>query len=193
LGWKITLIVIAFNVAIILLGRSRDHEAWIGLWLFLAPLSIFQVFPDWFLVEQLGTLLFPDTGGPFVGPVPVFMAGMWTIPLFFILHIGLRTSQQLDRRSAYWFVGIFSAILFLGSEALLWKLPIWEAVNVLTIAHVGLYLVVPEILLGLTAFWMYDAIRHRGVGSRIAGAFLVSMTYLGSLGFFYILIEQILT
>ena len=50
---------------------------------FLALVSIFQVLPDWVLADLVGTLRFPDNGGPRVDDViPLAMAAMWVAPLF---------------------------------------------------------------------------------------------------------------
>jgi hypothetical protein len=150
-------------------------------------LSILQIFPDWFLSSQLDVLVFPNTGGPFIGTVPLFMAGMWTIPLLLIVYIGRRVPPPY----ANWAVIAVSAILFLGSEATLWVLPVWYAQHVTQIFHVAIYLIAPEILLGLYTFYAAEWVREKSLGYRLGAAFTVMITYLGNVSLFYLIIEKV--
>jgi hypothetical protein len=54
-----------------------------------------------------------------------------------------------------WLVTVLSALIFLGSEATLRSIPIWQAQNVQQNAHIGVYLIVPEIFLGIFVYLAY--------------------------------------
>lgn len=76
LGWRLLALVVLHNVALPAAGGVRGDRQWGVLWAFLVPLSAFQVVPDAFLATVLGSLDFPETGGPRVLGVPLAMAGM---------------------------------------------------------------------------------------------------------------------
>jgi hypothetical protein len=68
------------------LARAYGRRDWLALWAFLVPVSVFQVLPDWLLAELVGTLRFPDIGGPRLDDaMTLVMAGMWVPPLFLTL------------------------------------------------------------------------------------------------------------
>jgi hypothetical protein len=156
------------------------------------PLSLLQIFPDWFLSAVLGVLVFPDTGSPRVGDVPLFMGGLWIIPLFIIVLLGRRVQVRFTKNLAILAVCIASAVLFLGSEAVLWLIPIWYAHGVTMIAHVAIYLIVPEILLGLFTFLAFETFHTDMIWHRLGAAFTVMVIYLGNLCFFYLIIEHLI-
>ena len=65
---------------------NRDHTKLHSQFTFAATLSVFQVVPDLFLDAVLGTLHFPEDGCPrLFGHVSLYMAGMWTIPILWVL------------------------------------------------------------------------------------------------------------
>jgi len=187
LGWRIFSAILLYNLLIPFVAYRLRYTAWMRMWQFLLPLSLLQIFPDWFLSQVLGVLNFPDTGAPFIGTVPLFMGGMWIIPLFVILYLGQRFPKQ---NSAM--VIISSAVFFLAAEATLWTLPIWTAQNVTQVYHIAVYLIVPEILLGLTTFWVYLYVKDRSLLFRLGGAFIVTVTYLGNVALFYLLVEKVI-
>jgi hypothetical protein len=188
-GVRLFLLVVFYNMALPLAAHQLGHRRWIRIWLFLVPLSAFQVLPDAFLAERLGALVFPDLGGPRLGPVPAAMAGLWTIPLFLVLYLGERCLAEGSRRTALVAVAVASAALFVGAEATLWAVPIWYAQGVHTVAHVALYVVVPEILLGLAAFLAYEEMAGRHPLLQVLAAFCISSFYLGTLGISHLLVE----
>lgn len=192
IGVRILSLVILYNLLLPFMAILRNHPEWLDLWLFLVPLSVFQIFPDWFLSDALGVITFPDTGAPRMGPIPIFMAGMWIIPLFIIVWIGIRLEQQRASGSANLAVAVVTAILFFGAEATLWRIPIWQAQAVTTIFHIGIYLMIPEILLGVHTFWAYKWSVNRSRWQKVWAAFLVMLLYIGALSFFYLIVEKIL-
>ena len=180
LGWRLLGLVVVYSVALPLIGRARGHDEWVPLWGFLALVSLFQVIPDAFLASVLGTLNFPETGGPRLGLLPLAMAGMWTIPLW----ITVFTARQLDGgslRRGLWIAALVCGIVLVSSEATLWAVPIWEAVGVTTVGHVAVYVIVPEILLGAVTYLAYMNTRDQSWAVKLAAAGLVSLVYLGAL------------
>ncbi len=191
-GQRVSGLVLLYNVALPLVAWRRGHPEWLKLWLFLVPLSALQVFPDWFLADPLGVIEFPDTGALRIGPIPAFMAGLWTIPLFIIVLLGRRIAAQSTRNAALVAVALASVLLFVGSEATLWVIPIWHARNVTMVARVAVYLIVPEIILGLSTFLAFESSLHRSIWHKLSGAFVVMLIYLGGLCFFYLVVERLL-
>ncbi|HQP31165.1 MAG TPA: hypothetical protein PLB81_07540 [Deltaproteobacteria bacterium] len=191
-GPRLSALVIGYNLALPIAGLRRGYPEWVRLWLFLLPLSILQIFPDWFLAAQLNVLVFPDTGSIRIGAVPAFMGGLWVIPLFITVYLGQRLAERTTRNYVILAVCLSSFLLFVGSETVLWAVPIWYARDVTTVAHVALYLIVPEILFGLSAFLAYEASRGRAVWFRLGAAFTVMIIYLGNLCFFYFVMETLL-
>ncbi len=90
--------------------------------------------------------MFPDVGGPRIDTVNASMAGMWTIALFPVVFLGLRVEARSGRRAALAAVAVATFVVFVGSEAVAWGIPIWHAQNVAMVG--GVYVVIPEILLG---------------------------------------------
>jgi hypothetical protein len=189
LGIRILTLVIIYNIALPVLAQLSDYPQVKNLWIFLLPLSILMIFSDWFLAEKLNIIVFPKTGSPFIGPIPIFMAGMWMIPLFLILYIGDQVKKSRGKTQALITVAVLALIVFVSSEATLWALPIWYAQNVTQIAHVALYVIVPEIILGLSAYLAYQMAERTIWPIRLLYAFTIMLIYLGSLNLFYLIIE----
>ncbi len=91
-GIRMLFLVIIYNLAILLYGGWRKYDDWSNLWVFAFILSIFQVFPDWFLSAQLNILVFPEDGLAKIGTVSGYMAGLWTIPIFLNRNGSVRPS-----------------------------------------------------------------------------------------------------
>lgn len=192
LGHVVFGLVLLYNLMVPIAAKSAGHDEVFRLWLFLVPLSAFQVLPDYFLADVIGVLVFPEIGFPQFGPVSAFMAGMWTIPLFVIVFVSRRIEARQGRQAGLLWAALLSFLIFVGSEATLWRLSIWHAENVHMTAHVAWYVVLPEVLLGLSTFLAFDLLGKRAVVWRILGALAVSAFYLGNLGLSYLLIERIL-
>jgi hypothetical protein len=192
IGQRLCALVIVYNIMVPVVALLRRHHDWLAIWLFVFPLSLLQIFPDLFLSSVLGVIVFPDTGSPRVGDVPLFMGGLWIIPLFIIVLLGRRVQVRFTKNLAILAVCIASAVLFLGSEAVLWLIPIWYAHGVTVIAHVAIYLIVPEILLGLFTFLAFETFHIDMIWYRLGAAFTVMVIYLGNLCFFYLIIEHLI-
>lgn len=191
-GVRMLVLVILYNLALPLAGLLRHYDDWVELWLFSFVLSLFQIFPDWFLSAQLDILVFPEDGLFKIGTVSGYMGGLWTIPIFLIVYTGMAVQRRLSEKHAYGAVACVSLLIFGGSEQTLWLLSSWYAKNVTMIGHTAIYILVPEILLGLAAFYCFEKIRGKSHWLKIPFAFLVMQFYLGSAAFFYFLIEKVL-
>jgi hypothetical protein len=180
-GWGVFLAVVAYNVALPLTARAVGRRDWLALWAFLLPLSVFQVAPDWFLAGELGTLVFPDVGGPRLGDeIQLAMAGMWVAPLFAAL--------ALARGSAARAAGL-ALLIFLGSEIAAPVLDLWEPRQATEVAGVALYVLPPEAALGWAAMVAFTLTRTRGVAARIGAAAAVATFYTGALALSWFLTE----
>lgn len=191
-GVRFFALVVVYNLAVPLAGWWRGHLDWIQLWLFSFLLSLFQVFPDWFLSAQLNVLAFPADGLFKIGTVSGYMGGLWTIPIFLIVYTGGFIKTRFSEKSAYPAVAVVSLLIFGGSEQTLWMLSSWYAKDVLMVGHVAVYILVPEILLGLAAFFSFQQVKDKSLGTKLVSAFLVMQFYLGSASFFYFLVEKVL-
>lgn len=191
-GWRMLAIVIVYNTLIPFGGYLLGHTEWVKIWMFVMPLSVFQLLPDWFLSAQLGVLSFPNDGSPMIGTVPLYMAGLWSIPLFIIVYVGLRVEEEHSAWETQLAVLITSFVLFVGAEATMWALPSWSAQNVLTISSVAVYIVVPELLLGSSSYIIYAMIRHYGHVLKLFWSYIVMALYLGNACVFYLIIEVVL-
>jgi hypothetical protein len=74
----------------------------------------------------------------------------------------------------------------------MWLIPSWSAVNVTLIGHIAVYLLVPEIILGLSAYLAYETIKTHSHWLKIPAAFLIMVLYTGGLSIFYFLVEKII-
>jgi hypothetical protein len=191
IGIRMLALVIIYNLIMPLWGLIRKDRDLINLWMFALILSLLQVFPDWFLSQQLKVLVFPDDGCFKIGTVSGYMAGLWAIPVFIIVFIGERIYVRYSKKAAYALVALISLIIFIGSEQTLWMLPSWYAQNVRMIGHVAVYIIVPEILLGLAAYFAYQHVTKLSHWYKFPAAFSVMLFYLGSAAFFYFLLEKI--
>jgi hypothetical protein len=192
IGIRMLSLVIIYNLIMPLWGLIRRDRNLINLWLFSLILSLLQVFPDWFLSRQLNVLVFPDDGCFKIGTVSGYMAGLWAIPVFIIVFIGERVYVRYSKQAAYAAVALISLVIFAGSEQTLWMLPSWHAQNVQMIGHIAVYIIVPEILLGLAAYFAYQHVTKLSHWYKFPAAFSVMLFYVGSAAFFYFLIETII-
>ena len=190
-GVKLFILVIVYNIVMAGYGILKKDSEWYGIWLFSFILSIFQVFPDWIIADILKAIVFPEDGLFKIGSVSGYMAGLWAIPMFLIIFIAEKISSRISRPAAYIAAGIIAFLIFFMSEQTVWLIPSWYAVNVSMIGFSAVYILVPEIILGLGAYRCYEEIRGRSHWIKIPAAFLVMLLYTGSVVFFYFLVERI--
>ncbi|MEV7396275.1 hypothetical protein [Aeromicrobium sp. NPDC092404] len=181
-GWAVLLCVIGYVAGLLLACRPSDHRDLFALAGFLTFVSIFQVLPDWVLADLIGTLRFPDTGGPRVDDViPLAMAAMWVAPLF----VALALAAGRPRRAA-----LLAAVIFFGAELLAPTLGLWEPVgDTHRVLGVAAYVVPAEAALGWAAATAFAQVRHTSLVTKLAAALAVSTFYLGALVLSHFLID----
>lgn len=181
-GWAVLLLLVSYVAGLLWATRHSGRRELVDLAGFLLLVSVFQVLPDWVLADVLGTLRFPDTGGPRVDDtISLSMALMWVPPLFMALALaGLRPGRS----------GLFAGAVFLGAEALAPVLELWEPIGDTTrVLGVAVYVLPPEVALGWAAAVAFAATRRRSWGVRTAAALAVSTFYLGALVLSYFVID----
>lgn len=181
-GWAVLACVVGYNVALPVVARAVGRADWVAVWAFLLPVSAFQVLPDWVLAGLVGTLAFPDVGGPRVDDViPVAMAGTWVAPLFAALLLG---GGRPGRTAA------LAAGIFLGTELLAPVVDLWEPTGDTTrVLGVALYVLPAEAALGWAAAVGLGLVRGRTAGVRVGAALAVSTFYLGALVLSHFLVD----
>lgn len=173
-GWAVLAVVIAYAAALPLVCRAVRRPDWAALAVFLVPVSIFQVLPDWVLADLLGTLSFPDRGGPRVDDViPVAMAAMWIAPLFIaVVLAGLRPGWS----------AVTAIVVFAGAELMAPLVGLWEPTGDTTrVLGVAIYVLPAEAALGWATAYAFVRTRGRPLSHRWAAASAVSTFYLGAL------------
>lgn len=181
-GWAVLAVVVAYVIALPLIARAAGRRDLVALWAFLVPLSVCQLLPDWVLAAMVGTLAFPDTGGPRAGDViPLAMAGMWVAPLLVTVAAA---------RDSAWRAAGFALLLFAGAELAAPVIGLWEPTPAARQAGgVALYVLPAEAMLGAATLLAYRWTRDQGPGRRCAAAFAVSTLYLGALVLSHFLID----
>ncbi len=192
-GIKLLILVVIYNVAVPVTAKLRGHDLWINIWLFALILSVFQVFPDWFLSLQLGILVFPEDGFLKIGTVSGYMAGLWVIPVFVIVYASLRAAERVSPRAGYWTAALLALVIFGVSEETVWMLPSWYARNVAMVSHTAVYIIIPEIILGVSCLFAFRQVSGSRHWIKIPAAFMVMLLYLGAAAFFYFVIERLLS
>jgi len=190
---KMLVLVILYNALIIVEIIYKGHEEWKSIWLFSFILSLFMVFPDWYLAETLGALVFPIGGLPMIGgAIPLYMAGLWSIPFFIILFVGKEIQKRKPIEITYGIVAILGVLIFVLSELTLVNLPSWTATVTGMTGNLAWYIIIPELFLALSTFICYEYVREKQFWMKILGAFTVMVFYIGNASFFYFLIETLL-
>ena len=190
---KMLIIVILYNALIIVEFNLKRHEDWKSIWLFSFILSLFMVFPDWYLADTLGALVFPPGGLPYIGgSIPLYMAGLWSIPFFIIIFVGKEIQKRKSAEVAFLGASLFGVLIFVMSELTLVNLPSWTATVTGMTGNLAWYIIVPEFFLALSAFICYEYVKEKKIWTKILGAFAVMIFYIGNASFFYFLIETLL-
>ncbi|MEM2143299.1 MAG: hypothetical protein QXS20_03705 [Candidatus Thorarchaeota archaeon] len=191
-GWKLLGLAGFYNVLLPVAAFKRSNPEWLSIWLFTFPASVMMIMPDWFLSAQLGILVFPVDGSPMIGTVPVYMAGLWTIPLFAITYTGLRLFDKYGHLRAVGAVALLSLVVFGLAEETMWMIGSWYPQNVTLISHTAVYVLLPEVILGVSAYVLYFLTRHAHILRRLFWAYVVMVVYLGNLCLSYFVLERIL-
>lgn len=183
LGLRVLALVIGYNVALPISARRRGDERLWRMWTVLAPMSVLMVLPDWFLGAVLGTIVFPNTGSPYLGTMPLFMAGMWTIALLPVCMLGRDVEDARGTRAGFVTAAIVGLALFTAAELLAPGLPLWEPVGVTEVAGVAVYVLLPELALCVATYALVR-VRH-SIAVTVGGIIAVPFMYLGMLATSY--------
>jgi hypothetical protein len=191
-GWKMFFLVLIFLISMFHFIKNRNRAYWKAAFYFSLITSFFQVFPDWFLSQVLGTLVFPEDGFPKIGTVSLYMAGLWTIPLFLSIRLARIFSKKtlLANYSTHILTGIIALIIFWISEETMHLIPVWYAKSVKTIGHTAIYVLPAEFLLGVFFSLMFEISQFISLFKKIILAATVSIYYTGALAVSYLLIEK---
>lgn len=190
---KMLFLVILYNALVIVKFSMKSYEEWKSIWLFSVILSLLMVFPDWYLAETLGALVFPVGSLPMIGgSIPLYMAGLWSIPFFIIIFIGKEVQKKKSLEMTYGIVATIGVLIFVLSEVTLVNLPSWTATVTGMIGNLAWYIIIPELFLALTVFICYEYVLEKKIWMKIIGAFAVMIFYIGNASFFYFLIETLL-
>jgi len=193
IGIKLFILIISYNLLVPLVGLFRKNSEWVKLWVFVFFISLFQIWPDWFLSAQLNILVFPEDGLFKIGTVSGYMAGLWAIPLFILCFIGLKLKEIYSQFKAVIVVGLISMNIFMFSELTMWMLQSWYPQNVtLIFDHLAVYIIIPEVILSLSTFYYFEKIKTQNFLISIVVAFGIMLLYLGSASFFYFLFEKLI-
>ena len=192
MGIKLFLLVVIYNIMLPVFGYLRKYSEWINIWFFVFLISLFQIWPDWFLSAELGILVFPEDGFIKIGTVSLYMTGLWVIPLFLITFVGLKIQEHYSKLISYSSVCILSLLIFGIAEQSMWVLQSWYPQNVYLIGHLAVYIIIPEIILGMSTFFSFILIQEKNHFFKIPVSFIIMLLYLGSAVFFYFLIDKIL-
>ncbi len=184
-GRYLLLLTIAWTVLFLAWARTTHSTLLRQVLLFSVVLSVFQVFPDWVLSRHLGVLVFPPDGLFKWDTVSGYMALLWAIPASQILVAYHVAQERAGKKMAYAAAILVGAILFIGSEELLWMLPSWYAVNVVKWGHVARYIILPEIFLSFMIVFVFGRVRAKSLLWYFCGAALVSITYTAAAGLSY--------
>ncbi|TGK56938.1 hypothetical protein EHQ27_11210 [Leptospira wolffii] len=193
-GWRMFFLVLVYNLSLPIVAQIWKHDRWMDIFLFVFPVSVLQVFPDWFLSRVLGVLVFPDDGFFKIGTVSAYMVGLWTIPLFLTIFSATRFAKRYPEAnpiSKYAVAGIVSFLIFLFSEEFMRLIPVWHAQNVSLIGHVAVYVLLPELLLGVFSTFAYFHTEHKPFRTKLLWAIPTFLVYLGALSWSFLLIEGV--
>ncbi|MCU0278074.1 MAG: hypothetical protein MUF33_01350 [Candidatus Nanopelagicales bacterium] len=184
-GVRVLALVVGYNIALpIVARRTGDDDLWVT-WAALAPMSVLMVLPDWFLSAVLGSIQFPNTGSPYIGTMPIFMAGMWTIALLPIMMIGRQVEAARSVVSGFVAVSVCGLLLFVAAEWFAPSIPLWEPLDVAQVAGVAVYVLLPELALCIATYALVRGVRNRPKIATIGGIVAIPFMYLGMLATSY--------
>ncbi len=181
LGWRVLLLTLGYSVGIVILAVRTADPVLTSFWCALAPMSVLMVLPDWFLSAELGTLVFPDTGAPFIGTMPVFMAFMWVIALLPVMLLGWVVEQARGLATALVVVVIAGLVLFTLSEYAAPLIPLWHPQGVTEVVGVAPYVLLPEAGLTIATYLLVRGAAHRSRWATAAAVVAIPFMYLGML------------
>lgn len=187
---KLLIVVCVYNILLPGFAKWRGHTEWTNIWIFSILLSFLMVIPDWFLAEGLGALNFIDKSFPMIGPVPAYMAGLWAIPFFIIIYASEQITKSRSALEGYIGAASLSLMIFGAAEASMWMLSSWETLAQVVIGNIALYILVPEMILGVSALFVYRLVKDRTLW--LLADYLIMALYIGNAALFYLFVELLL-
>lgn len=193
LGNRILFLVIGYNVALVTVATKNRYQDWLDLYKFLAPLSLLQVLPDFFQADYQQVLVYPDTGGPFIGPVSAAMAlGIWTIPLFALTLLGRYVEQRKGRKKdGFVAVALAGLVVFGIAEGHAWRIPIWETMNCKQLGKMSYFSLAADMVLGLLVYAFTPAVASYSFLLRLVVATLMMLAFTGTASITYLFTDII--
>lgn len=186
LGWTVVL----FNVLIVVAAWLRSHHELLDAWVFVLAVALGLVAADWVAARTLGVLVFPTLGGERIGPVPVYVPGLWVAPLLIVVWL----AEMTHAKSAA--LGV--AVAVLGGTLVLvagdWagaRLGLWLARGVRTVEGVALYRLPAFALLALATWLMFVQVQGRTIFAKALGGAAVAVFYAGALVVSYLGFRQL--
>jgi len=199
MGLRIWALAIGYHVGIVWFALRRFHRDWLLMLRALVPISLLMVLPDGYLATGLKTIVFEDMHVGQIFKVSTFMSFMWTIPLFISTMVGRGLeSRGFSIVRATIGAGLAGLLIFIGSEELLTRIPIWHAVegSCTKVGNVALYVLFPEACLPMVAFlWCRYCLMeshnssHIPLGLQLFAAFLIMSMYLGNIIVSFMIID----
>lgn len=193
LGNRILSLVIGYNLALVTVATKNRYQDWLDLYKFLAPLSILQVLPDFFQADYQQVLVYPDTGGPFIGPVSAAMAfGIWTIPLFALTLLGRYVEQRKGRKKdGFLAVALAGLVVFGVAEGQAWRIPIWETMNCKQLGKMSYFSLAADMVLGLLVYAFSPVVAGYSFLLRIVAATMMMLVFTGTASITYLFTDII--
>lgn len=179
IGWRMVGAIAWYWLGLPILALVRGHSKLLRLWLFGVVLSIWQVLPDWFLVE-FGTLTFPRDGVADIGPVTAYMAGLWLIPTVIVVAAGVAAEERAGRARGALVAGLVGLVVYVAAEATFPLLSVWRPINVTTVGTVALYIVPAQVLLSVASYDVFLSVRERPWWTVVPTTLLLTVIYLGA-------------
>ena len=133
-----------------------------------------MVMPDRFLAESLGVLSFSQYPIPYFGAVPIFMAGMWVIPLFIALSVANQSRYGL------WTAGLVGLLIFTAAEFSAPWLGFWSPHHVQLVAGTAIYILPAEAWLAAASYWACQRYHSSPISIRIGLATALMLSYIGA-------------
>lgn len=181
LGQRVLVLVLAYSIGIVVMALRTRDPVLMTFWLVLAPMSLLMVLPDWFLSAELGILVFPDTGAPYIDTMPIFMAFMWTVALLPVMLIGWAVERSRGLAAALVTVVVGGLVMFTLAEYAAPLIPLWYPSDVTQVAGVAPYVLLPEVGLTIATYVLVRDAAHRSQWATAGGIVAVPFMYLGML------------
>lgn len=192
IGAKLLLLTVLYQVAVVMVAFVKKQQLWQQLCWFYIPFGWFNIFPDWFLSSQLKVLFYPNEGVFKIGTISGYMPFLWFMPMFIITCIAIETEKKYKQPVPLLVMLIAGMAVFGLSEHCFKLLGSWHAQEVkVLLGNAAVYVLLAEALLLAVAYVLFKAVQQLPVWVKILAAFCLMLFYMGSLVFFYFVIEYL--